>query len=248
LAYLVRFRTLATACGCAVALALAGATARADGTDPAYPGSVLHVTTAGPQVAGQVLTIVASGGNAPFGTPIDYGLRLFAIDHAQLPIPCAQSFSLEETIWENNPQAGALLTFENLNEGLSGPFDISLPITLGGPGDLLICAYTVLVTDDAAWASDELTIAPGGTEQPVVTTRPRITRSGNRLVCSHGVWAGKPASFAYRWREVHKPGAVGRRASLTVTGRLRGHTVQCAVTAKNSAGSATATSRRFKIT
>jgi hypothetical protein len=127
---------------------------------------VLHVTTAGPQVAGQVLTIVASGSNAPFGTPIDYGLRLFAIDHAQLPIPCAQSFRMEETIWEDNPQAGALLTFENLNEGLSGPFDISLPITLGGPGDLLICAYTVLVTDDAAWASDELTIAPGGPNSP----------------------------------------------------------------------------------
>jgi hypothetical protein len=207
----------------------------------------LHVTTTGPQVAGQVLTIVATGTNAPFGTPIDYGLRLFAIDHAQLPIPCAESFSMEETICEDNPQTGALLAFEDLNEGLSGPINISLPITLGGPGDLLIWAYTVLVTDDAAWASDELTIARSGTAQPVVTTRPRVTRSGNRLVCSRGVWTGNPTSYAYRWRVVHKPGAVGRRATLTVTGRLPGHTVQCAVIATNPAGSARATSRLFKV-
>jgi hypothetical protein len=32
---------------------------------------------------------------------------MFAIDHALLPIPCAQSHSMEETISEDNPQAGA---------------------------------------------------------------------------------------------------------------------------------------------
>ena len=105
---------------CVCALALSASPALADGTDPAYPGSVLHVTTTGPLVAGKPLTIVATGTNAPFGTPIDYGLRLFAIDHKLLPIPCAQGFSMEETISTDNPQAARLLTFENLNEGLSG--------------------------------------------------------------------------------------------------------------------------------
>jgi hypothetical protein len=103
------------------AFALAASPALADGADPAYPGSTLHVTTTGPLVARQPLTIVATGTNAPFDTPIDYGLRLFAIDHKLLTIPCAQGFSMEETIWEDNSQAGRLLTFEDLSEGLSGP-------------------------------------------------------------------------------------------------------------------------------
>jgi hypothetical protein len=229
---------------CVCALAVAAAPARADGTDPAYPGSTLQVTTTGPLVAHQPVTIVATGTNAPFGTPIDYGLRLFAIDHKLLPIPCAQGFSMEETIWEDNPQAGRLLTFENLNEGLSGPFTISLPITLAGGGDLLICAYSVLVTDDVAWASDEVTIA----DKPELTKRPHVTRSGGRLRCSPGGWAGSPTSYAYRWLVSGKTGTAGRGPSLTVTSKLRGHAVDCSVTASNAAGSTTAKSVPLRIT
>jgi hypothetical protein len=227
-------------------LGLAASPAFADGTDPAYPGSTLHVTTTGPLVAHQPLTIVATGTNAPFDTPIDYGLRLFAIDHKLLPIPCAQGFSMEETIWEDNPQAGRLLTFANLNEGLSGPFTISLPITLAGGGDLLICAYSVLVTDDAAWASDEVTVAASATK-PNSTKRPRVTRSGGRLRCSPGTWSGNPTSYAYRWLVPGTSAPAGRGPSLTVTRKLRGHTVDCSVTASNSSGSATAKSLPFRI-
>jgi hypothetical protein len=214
--------------------------------DAAYPGSVLHVTTTGPLVANKPLTIVATGTNAPFGTPIDYGLKLILIDPTILPGPCQQSFNTEDTTWENNPQAGRLLTFESLNEGLSGPFTISLPITPGGSGPLLICAYTVLVTDDAAWASTQVTIAAAAV-RPTVAKRPRVTRSGDRLTCSRGRWSGNPTSYAYEWLVVHRAGAAGRRSGLTVTSRLRGRTVQCAVTVRNSAGSATATSPPFKI-
>ena len=208
---------------------------------------MLHVTTTGPLVAGKPLTIVATGTNAPFGTPIDYGLRLFAIDHKLLPIPCAQGFSMEETISTDNPQAARLLTFENLNEGLSGPFTISLPVTLAGPGDLLICAYSVLITDDAAWASDEATVAPATGSKPQNAKRPRVTRSGGRLRCLPGTWSGNPTSYAYRWSVTGRAGTAGRGSSLSVTRRLRGHAVACSVTAANSSGSATAKSVPFRI-
>jgi hypothetical protein len=204
------------------------------------------VTTTGPLVARQPLTIVATGTNAPFDTPIDYGLRLFAIDHKLLPIPCAQGFSMEETIWEDNSQAGRLLTFEDLNEGLSGSFTISLPITLAGGGDLLICAYSVFVTDDVAWASDEVTVAASGTK-PQSSARPRVTRSGGRLRCSPGSWSGSPTSYAYRWLVSGKAGTAGRGSSLSLTRKLRGHAVACSVTASNSTGSATAKSLPFRI-
>jgi hypothetical protein len=229
-------------------LALAASPALADGTDPDYPGSLLHVTTTGSDVAGKLLTIVATGTNAPSAVvPIDYGLRLFAINHKLLPEPCSQSFETEETISSDNPQASRLLTFEDLNEGLSGPFTISLPITPGAAGDLLICAYSVLVTDDAAWASTEVTIVKAGHGKPSVTARPRITRSGDQLRCSRGTWSGKPRSFTYRWLVLHKPGIAGRGPNLTLSPKLHGRTVQCAVSAKSPAGSATATSHPFKI-
>jgi len=242
-ASLVRLRAGLGACVCACLLLGAAASARAEGTDPAYPGSVLHVTTTGPRVANKVLTIVATGTNAPFGTPIDYGLRVLLIDPTLLPGPCKQSFNAEETDWENNPQDGRLLTFADLNEGLSGPFTITLPITPGGPGRLLICAYTVLVTDDAAWASTEVTIA----SKPIATARPRIARSGNRLACSRGTWLGSPTSYAYRWSFVHGGRTLGRRGTLTVSNDLRRHTVQCAVTARNSIGRATVSSLPYRI-
>jgi len=47
-----------------------------DGTDPAYPGSVVHVSVSGPLQAGKVLTITAAGTNAAdnqLGVPISYG-------------------------------------------------------------------------------------------------------------------------------------------------------------------------------
>jgi hypothetical protein len=229
-------------------LALAASPALADGTDPDYPGSVLHVTTTGSDIAGKLLTIVATGTNAPSSVvPIDYGLRLFAIDHKLLPEPCSQSLKTEETISSDNPQASRLPTFEDLNEGLSGPFTISLPLTPGGPGDLLICAYSVLVTDDAAWASTQVTIVKAGHGRPSVTARPRITRSGDELRCSRGTWSGKPRSFSYRWLVLQKPGTAGHGPSLKLSPKLHGRTVEWAVTAKNPAGSATATSRSFKI-
>jgi hypothetical protein len=87
-------RACVGALACAGVLALAASPALADGTDPDYPGSVLHVTTTGSDVAGKVLTIVATGTNDPSAVvPIDYGLRLFAINHKLLPGPCSQTLS-----------------------------------------------------------------------------------------------------------------------------------------------------------
>jgi hypothetical protein len=46
---------------------------------------------------------------------------------------------------------------------------------------------------------------------------------------------------------VHKAGVAGRKPSLMVTRKFRGHKVECSVTAENSAGSATATSPPFAV-
>jgi hypothetical protein len=228
-------------------LAFAAGAASADGTDPAYPGSVLHMSVTGPLEPAKVLDIVASGSNAADSLDIhlDYGLDVILVDVSKLPGPCQQSYNAELTNITNNPDAGRLLTFEDLNEGSSGSFQITLPFTPGGSGTLLVCGYSRYVTDDAAWGSTQVTIAAPGTHKPVNTTRPRITVTGHRLACSRGTWSGKPTSYAYRWRAGHT--IVARRSTLTAGGKLRGRTVECVVTAKNSAGSTTAASRRVTL-
>ena len=178
----------------------------------------------------------------PYGM---YDLELFAVDHTLLPVDCSQSFETEDTIYTNNPQAVNFLTFGGLNEGVSGPFTIQLPVPATHAGDWLVCAYSVFIIDDAAWASTEVKITANA--KPAATVLPRISRSGSRLRCSPGTWSGSPTSYAYRWLVVHKTGVAGRRSSLSVTHALRGRAVECSVTATNSAGNTTATSRQFAI-
>jgi hypothetical protein len=104
---------------CAGAVAWAVGPALADGTDPAYPGSLLHVTASGPLTPGSVLTITATGTNVqPMGISIfNFGLDLSLVSADLLPVPCAVSESQEGAISVNNAQAVKLLTFDDLNEG-----------------------------------------------------------------------------------------------------------------------------------
>lgn len=255
MAGVLRARPWVLACACVLAVAFAAPAALADGTDPAFPGSVLHVSVEGPLVAHGHVKVIATGTNAPQSTPILYGLTVYAIDHKQLPVPCSQSSQIEgTTVADSPPQVAVDLTPVARVEGLSGPFKVSVPFTFGTSGDVLFCAYSLSSANfllggaDAAWASTQVTTSATGSRAPVASKPPRITRSGNRLRCSRGSWSGRPASYRYRWVVVHKAAVPGRRSSLAVTPNLRRRTVKCSVTARNSAGTATATSRPFKVT
>lgn len=235
----------------ALSALLAAVPAHADGTDPDYPGSTLHVSVTGTLQADHAINIVATGGNvaqtALGGPALDFGLDLFAIDPAILPGPCDQSENSELTAVINVPNGGRLLTYENLNEGSAGPFDITTPFEPGGSGTLQVCAYSVYVTDDAAWAQTDVKISPAE-RAPRATVRPRVRRSGQALICSRGTWSGSPTGFTYRWRVGHgREGAAHRSPRLHVTSPLHGRTVSCSVTATNAAGSGHATSRTVKL-
>jgi len=169
-------------CGLVVACVGASETgpALADGTDPNFPGSVLHVKATGALTPGSILTITATGTNGPVngnGT-FSYGLDLALVAANALP-SCATSSSAEQTITGNNPRYGSWLTFHVLDEGMSGPFTLTTPVTLNrGTGPVRICAYSVYgVGDDAAWASTEVTIARGGGTSSEFSFR-RVTLGG----------------------------------------------------------------------
>jgi hypothetical protein len=235
-------------CACIGALESAAA-AVADGTNPSYPGSVLHVSVRGRMVVGQEAQITATGTNASqgglgFGS---FGLVLFAVDRDALPVACFNSENAEATLYENNDRYVNDLTFRALDEGTQGAFSISTGVPLTSPGHWQVCAYSTLVTDTAAWASAEVTIAPARAARPVVTARPRVTRAGGVLRCARGSWSGHPVAYAYHWLVVHRPGVAGHGQTLAVTRSLRGRTVACSVTATNAGGSTSATSAGFKV-
>ena len=109
----------------------------------------------------------------------------------------------------------------------------------------LICAYLHEGVGTDAFASHAVDVAaaPAAVARPGVLAKPKLTRSGRRLVCGRGSWSGAPTKFAYRWTVdgKRKAGATGRK--LRISRKLRGHKVRCGVTATNAAGRTTALSR-----
>jgi len=87
---------------------------------------------------------------------------------------------------------------------------------------------------------------PGGNPlAPTSVARPKISGTplpGDRLRCSSGSWSNSPTSFTYQWERDGRPipGATGESYSVQISDRA--HTLTCAVSASNAAGSATATS------
>jgi hypothetical protein len=138
-------------CLCLVALAtrpaladVGGTKPFGGGTDPLYPGSVLDVSAT---VTGSLMTITATGTNALTSdiSPPQYGVWLFTYDPALLPISCPQALTAMENIVGVNTQVARQLNYQQFNEGYSGPFSISLPVSVRGTGPLAICAYTSLL-------------------------------------------------------------------------------------------------------
>jgi len=161
-------RGVVVACVCAGAVGWAAGPALADGTDPGYPGSVLHVSASGPLTPGSVLTITATGTNVEpqsvYGmSTSNFALTIYLVSVDQLPGPCPDNVEKEGAIALDNATYVKNETIRPLNEGYGGPFTIPLPVTLNnGTGHLMICAYSTYgFGDDAAWASTEVTISAG---------------------------------------------------------------------------------------
>jgi hypothetical protein len=248
-------RGIVAACVCAGVVAWAAGPALADdGTNPSYPGSTLHITVN--QVAATEAIVTATGTNVPLmleGQPTlnDFQLQLFEDNETLLPFPCYQDYGDELNTAVNNDLAVRFLTQGTASEGDGGPFTISLPVPLYATGPLRFCVYNSdNFTDTTAWSTADITVASasqGANAKPVALSRPRVRRSGRLLRCSPGRWSGSPASYKYRWAVVHRAGVAGRNAGLAVTRELHDHNVECSVSARNSAGSTTATSPPFKV-
>jgi Cellulase (glycosyl hydrolase family 5)/Ig domain of plant-specific actin-binding protein len=98
--------------------------------------------------------------------------------------------------------------------------------------------------------------APAPTTAPTNTALPQISgtaQSGQTLTASTGTWSGSPTGYAYQWKRCDSAGANCASISgattktFALTSTDVGKTLRVAVTASNSAGSATATSAQTAV-
>ncbi len=158
----------ATFGGLVFLLSVAGA---AQGNDkvflpaPSYPNSSLEIKVAGKPRAGRIVKVVVSGSNAPFeagypgsGDSIAYQLDAFAQNGNVLP-NCPRSFAEE---LQNEINLGIARIAQGLNEGHFGAFGIPIQFrTAPRIRNIVICAYSRLIDDDAAVSALGLRLRSG---------------------------------------------------------------------------------------
>jgi hypothetical protein len=205
---------------------------------------------------GQTIIIQASGSNEQ--EPIvDFSsyLTVVAIPTSVLSACPADYSSGKQVALSSGAQGGEVLDeYHREDEDAAGNFSMPVAYVPRLAGRFLLCGYT----DDAATttlATASLLLTVGGASAPGPTTtakpasveKPRVRRSGKKLVCQRGRWSNKPSRYAYGWlvNGNRKRGARGRK--LGVTRKLRGRKVRCRVTAYNAVGATTALSRPLRI-
>jgi hypothetical protein len=133
------------------------------------------------------------------------------------------------------------------------PFKYVYPAT----GKVILCAYSVFITDTAAAASLVVGISPTSspaTTEPVIpaavkpvnTALPSISQSGKTLTCVRGNWRSA-VSFAHAWLVNGKLRPTATDETLAVTSALKGHDVICRVTAYNSVWDTPTSTRSFLV-
>jgi hypothetical protein len=235
----------------------------AAGATPALGATyTLNLSAPPTAVVGQPMIIQATGAN-PADDFFSSWLDVDAIPTSVLSTCPPGYLNASQVAGSTFAQGGENLATA-LREDVDSAGSFSMPIAYAPrtPGRFLICGYTndgatatlttAAVTVDVQGAATPAP-APSSTSQPsrrvdrpANLKRPRVTRSGRKLICNRGRWSNGPSRYSYRWRVngKTKKGASGRK--LGITRKLRGRRVQCTVTASNAAGVTRVASRPYR--
>jgi hypothetical protein len=248
------------------ALAAAGGFLAASAA-PALAGSYsLDLSAPSTAVVGQPVVVEASGVNPP---PSEFW-EVSWIDVATISTSVMAACPADEQsgLAVSSRSGGQLLTIAmRPNLDGAGNFYNTMGWVPYAPGQWLVCGYqddgegltlardSLLVNVQPAPAAPAAPSPPSG--QPAATPpaaaavpanvkRPRVTRSGRRLVCSPGSWSNANG-YSYSWlvNGKRKARATGRK--LRLTRALHGRKVQCSVTASNASGKASALSAPMRV-
>ena len=149
----------------------------------------------------------------------------------------------------NGAHEGQEVTFDPTAPGSPEPATIDTANPINNL-DAVACPSTTQCTavdeegEEVTFGPLPQTKPPMSTGRPVVTGKPK---AGERLTCSAGTWTNAPKSFTYQWNR-NGSALDGATSPAHVVDTLdEGATLTCTVTAKTSAGSASATSKPVKI-
>jgi hypothetical protein len=247
---------VAAAGGMLIALGAAASPALAD------PGYTLNLSApSSTAVVGQTMIIQASGFNPP-DPIVDFSsyLTVVAIPTSVLSACPADYASGKQVAMSTSAQGGEVLDeYHREDDEATGNFSMPVAYVPSVPGRFLLCGYTDdAATTTLATASLVLDVvaagapgrspgpAPSPDAKPASLERPRVKRSGKKLVCRRGSWSNTPTRYSYGWlvNGRAKRGASGQ--TLRITRKLRGRRVQCTVRASNAAGATIARSRPYR--
>ena len=152
-----------------------------------------------------------------------------------------QSLTCNPGTWTGSPS----FTYSWRRDGSEVGTGASYTVVAADVGKALTCRVTGTNTAGSAEAtSAPVTPAAAPVVQtPVNTGAPAIQGSavvGQQLTCTQGTWSNAPTGYAYSWRRDGTQIATG--STYTLVAADAGRQITCAVTASNSAGSATSVS------
>jgi hypothetical protein len=232
------------------------------GATPALGGTYTVNLSAPPTaVVGQPTIIQATGAN-PADDFFSSWLDVHAIPTSVLstcPSGYLNASQVASSTFAHGGENVAIAQREDVDS--AGNFSMPIGYTPRMPGRFLICAYTNDgATATLATASLILDVqgagapapthsptspAPQGMARPANVTKPRVRRSGGKLLCNRGRWRNSPSHYSYRWLVNGRAKRGARGQTLRITRQLRGRRVQCTVTASNAAGATIARSRPY---
>jgi hypothetical protein len=148
-------RTISIALAVAALALLALPTLAAAGeTSPYYPGSTLTVKLATKPRAGKVTTLIASGENT--SGELNFGLEMFAKLAKEDPT-CMPTY--EEELNSSINEKGESSIYQGESAEGRGPFQLPIKAEFN-PVKVVICAYSIYVTDTAANDRIVFTVPP----------------------------------------------------------------------------------------
>ena len=229
-------------------LALLALAAPAGATGPTYPGETLTVTQSARAVVDRDTVFVATGQQADIeNDPLGFDFAAYVKD-ASVDPTCSPSYTGEQASSLNDPTE-APVTAPTLFQGTDPTFNVSFNVDFARAGTFLVCAYSEYLEDTAAAVSltVKVTAPPNPLLKPTNTKRPTITRSGARLTCGSGAWSHTPTRYAYAWFIDGRAKTGAHARTLSISRSLRGHRLQCGVTASNATGATTARSNTYRV-
>jgi hypothetical protein len=219
-----------------------------------------------PQITGTILakqTVGCSPGT--WSEPATYGYKWFALERIAPSTALTKlksgvkTFGVKKSTKKITSRFGSpippnvsvtLATGPSYSIGyLDAPLTFYCAVTATAPGNSPVSANSPV----EIVAASPPQLAPPSRLHPR-PAKPHIVRNvgvGGANTCTAGDWLGDP-KFSYAWYVVSKPGGkklkhLGSAQTLTVDGTAESDTIQCLVTAKNSAGSASAWSNAYAV-